>query len=116
MPDDLKARIRRSLANLTTLEIITAVGHVRYGAKDGGEGGRDFPDLDYDRDPKVMLSKIDLLQGDIKTIFNEEFVTGNYQGLRDFHEAREKEGHEIIRKNMEALERLWNLINAHGEE
>lgn len=116
MSDDLKTRIRRSLENLTTLEIITAVGHVRYRPGEGAEEDRRFPDLDYERDPKVILSKIDLLQGDIKTVYNEEFVTGDYQGLREFHAAREREGHDIIRKNMEALERLWNLINARGEE
>lgn len=112
MAEDLRTRIRRSIKNLTTLEIITAVGRIRYHKKDGEFG----PDLDYDQDPKAILTKIDLLQGDIKTVYNEEFVTGNYQALRDFHGQREKEGYEIIQKNIAALERLLSLINAEPDE
>jgi hypothetical protein len=115
MSKDLKTQIKESIKNLVTLEIITAVGHVRF--EPGAENNRPaFPDLDYERDPKVILTKIDLLQGDIKTVYNEEFVTGNYQGLKEFHAAREKEGYEIIQKNIAALERLLNLVNAHSEE
>jgi hypothetical protein len=78
-------------------------------------GGPRSPDLDYDADPTVILTKIDLLQGDIKTVFNEAFVTGNYQGLREFHARREQEGYEIIQKNIAAIERLLNLVNANLE-
>lgn len=113
MLKDLKARIRESIQNLVTLEIVTAVGHVAFTADDGG---RRRPDLDYDRDPKVILTQIDLLQGDIKTVYNEEFVTGNYQGLKEFHARREREGYEMIQKNMAALERLLTLVNAHIED
>jgi len=113
---DLKTRIRESIRNLATLEIITAVGHVRFVHEDDPENGAGKPDLDYERDPKVILTKIDLLQGDIKTVYNEEFVTGNYQALRDFHAEREKEGYDIVLKNIAALERLLNLVNAHSEE
>ncbi|GBC60457.1 hypothetical protein DENIS_1410 [Desulfonema ishimotonii] len=118
MAGDLKARIRESIENLVTLEIITAVGHVQYNAR-GGEAGdteQRLPDLDYTRDPKVILTRIDLLQGDIKTVYNEEFVTGNYQSLKEFHSAREKEGYEIVQKNIAAIERLLNLVNAQSEE
>jgi len=111
---ELKNRIREAIENLATLEIMTAVGQVDAGG--GGEGGAfRSPNLDYDADPKVILTKIDLLQGDIKTVFNEEFVTGNYQALRDFHARREQEGYEIVQKNIAAIERLLNLVNANLE-
>jgi hypothetical protein len=110
---DLKGRIREAIENLVTLEIMTAVGQVDAGVGEGGASRS--PDLDYAADPKVILTKIDLLQGDIKTVFNEEFVTGNYQALRDFHARREQEGYEIIQKNIAAIERLLNLVNANLE-
>ena len=113
MLKDLKNRIRESIQNLVTLEIVTAVGHVAFKTDDAG-GRR--PDLDYERDPKVILTQIDLLQGDIKTVYNEEFVTGNYQSLKEFHAQREQQGYEMIQKNMAAIERLLTLVNAHIEE
>lgn len=118
MSEDLKRRIRDSLNNLVTLEIITAVGHVRLkpDAESTGENDRDYPDIDYERDPKMILTKIDLLQGDIKTVYNEEFVTGNYKDLREFHAEREKEGHRIIMQNISVLEKLLKLISEFTEE
>ncbi|MDM8536289.1 hypothetical protein QUF70_06010 [Desulfobacterales bacterium HSG17] len=116
MSKDLKTKIKESIQNLTTLEIITAVGQVKHKSKgDTEENQNSLPDLDYEHEPKIILTKIDLLQGDIKTVYNEEFVTGNYQNLRDFHAEREKQGYEIIQKNINALERLLNLVNAHSE-
>ncbi len=108
----LVTKIKDSLNNLVTLEIITAVGQVRLKPKSGSsqDPERSFPDLDYDKNPKVILTKIDLLQGDIKTVFHEEFVTGNYQSLKDFHADREKEGYEIVHKNLAALKELLEMV------
>ncbi len=115
MAEDLKTKIKESIKNLVTLEIITAVGQVRFEGPDKNEKTERsrYPDLDFERDPKVILTKIDLLQGDIKTVYNEEFVTGNYQSLKEFHFEKEKQGHEIIEKNIAALEKLLSLVNAH---
>ena len=115
MSDDLKDlvnRIESSLNNLVTLEIITAVGQVIFKPqKDQAQGsGISYPDIDYNKKPKVILTKINLLQGDIKTIYDEEFVTGSYTGLRDFHADREKEGYEIVHKNLAALKELLDMV------
>ncbi len=115
MSDDMKDlvnRIQSSLNNLVTLEIITAVGQVIFKPqKDQAQGSEiSYPDIDYNKNPKVILTKIDLLQGDIKTIYDEEFVTGSYTGLRDFHADREKEGYEIVHKNLAALKELLDMV------
>lgn len=99
----LIAQIKNALGNLVTLEIITAVGQVQFDDK-----GKN-PDLDRGQAHKVILSKIDLLQGDIKTVFDPEFVTGNYQELRDFHKLREEQGHQLIKDNLAALKQLFDL-------
>lgn len=101
---DFLSEIKDALNNLKTLEIVTAVGQVRRTEKPR------FIDIDWDKDPKVALTKIDLLQGDITTVYDSEFVTGNYQSLKQFHADREKEGHEIIRKNLEAVKALGQLV------
>ncbi len=65
----------------------------------------------YDQPMEIIKTTIDLLQGDIKTVMAPAFVTGNYQGLRDFHAAREKQGSEIISANLKALKELYNWVS-----
>ncbi|MCA9744564.1 MAG: hypothetical protein H6695_13355 [Deferribacteres bacterium] len=94
--------IKEALQNLVTLEIITAVGQVDFNAPNG-------PDLDTEKDPKVILTKINLIQGDVKTVYDPEFITGNYRELKDFHKTREEMGHQMIKDNLDALMKLFNL-------
>ena len=103
----LIGQIQEALKNLVTLEIITAVGPVKI------EEG--FADIDPEGDPKVILSKIDLLQGDIKTVYDEEYVTGNYKELKEFHKEREKEGHAIIKGNIATIKELLMLLKSENE-
>ncbi|MFQ5631401.1 MAG: hypothetical protein ACE5I1_21725 [bacterium] len=95
-------RIKVALENLVTLEIITAVGQVDFNAPNG-------PDLDITKDPKTILTKINLIQGDIKTVYDPEFVTGNYKELKAFHQTREEQGNQIIMDNLDALMKLFGL-------
>lgn len=103
--------IKNALENLVTLEIVTAVGQIKFQASEQPSNPSErLPDIDFSKDPKVMLTKINLLQGDIRTVLDPAFVTGDYQSLRDFHLAREKEGHDIIQKNLAALKELYNTV------
>lgn len=98
-------RIKEALENLVTLEVITAVGQVKFGGP-----GTQNPDLDTDKDYKLILTKIDLLQGDIKTVYDPEFVTGNYRELKEFHKSREEQGHQLVKDNLAALKSLFDLV------
>ena len=93
----LAKRIQQSLANLVTLDIVTAVGP----PKADGSGP------DYGED-KIMSSKIDLLQGDITNVIDPAFVTGELQTLRSFHETQVVKGEQIVRDNLKALRELYN--------
>jgi hypothetical protein len=77
--------IRASLGQMVTLKIRTEVGAAK------------------------METSINLLQGDITTKIDPEFITGAYQSLRDFHAAREAEAANIVKNNIEALHRLVEL-------
>lgn len=107
-------KLREALENLVTLEIITAVGKVKFPPPNTGNQPHDdhtiLPDIDYEQPSKTILSKINLLQGDIKTVFDSEFVTGEYAALREFHAEREKQGHDIIKENIKAIKELVDLI------
>ena len=98
--EDLLDKLHRAINNAVTLEIVTAVGFVK----------PDPLDIDWAREPVVALSKINLLLGDIKTVYPEEFVTGSYQSLKDFHAQREREGHQIIENNIKVLKELYALV------
>ena len=110
MTIDLKKKIMDSIENLVTLEIITAVSQ-----PDAGEKGA-APSSDPFEASKKMTTRIDLLQGDIKTLYDEEFVTGKYQALRAFHTEREKEGYHIVMQNIAALEKLLKLAMGESED
>lgn len=97
--------IKKAINELVTLRIVTAVGEI---TKD--EKG--VPVIDYSQNPRIILTSINLIQGDITTVFHEEFVTGKYQSLQVFHAAREKEGYELIKKNIEVLEKLYEVAKS----
>jgi hypothetical protein len=107
--DELITKIKKALENLVTLEIVTIVGDVKFQPKSDTEKDKIIATIDYSTEPKAILTKIDLLQGDIQTVFHEDFVTGNYTELREFHAAREAQGHDIVEQNLAALEKLFQL-------
>jgi hypothetical protein len=59
---------------------------------------------------KSITTKINLLDGDITTEMDEEFVSGSYVSLREYHQQREDQGHAIIDGNVEALKSLIDLF------
>ena len=108
MPDltSLMTQIKEALVNLVHLQIVTAVGPVTVTVNKDGS----VKSLEIEERVKAISTCIDLLQGDITTVFDPEFVTGPYQSLRDFHAAREKEGHDIVQKNLAAIGALFKLV------
>lgn len=104
---DLYAKLEGSLENLVTLEIVTAVGPVQPTTRN-----KDGVKVQAATDPaaKLLRTSIDLLQGDITTEMDAAFVTGPYQDLRAFHQAREAQAMEIVKGNIEAVKALVALI------
>jgi len=100
----LMDKIKNALTELVTMEIITTVGQVNLEIKDKKivvTGIRDIENC------KTISTTINLFQGDIQTVCAPEFVTGEYQSLREFHKSREEQGHEIIKDNIETLKELF---------
>ena len=109
MANQFLESIKASLYNLKTLEIVTAVGSVQYPSTPPKADELHLPDLDTSKPYASMLTKIDLLEGDVTTVMNEQFATGDYTSLRAFHQAREEQGHQIIVNNINAIKELLNL-------
>lgn len=108
--DELFQKLASAADELIKLDIVTAVGPLKYQpGQDGSQDkGRYVPDGSMPT--KVIHTRIDLLQGDVVTQMDEEFATGKYQSLRDYHASREKQGNEIIQANIKTLKSLFELL------
>jgi len=94
--------IKDKIDNLKTLEIRTSVGNFKW--------NEEKKKIDYKEDEvKVIMTQIDLLEGDIKTTFSEDFLKEPYDKILDFHAEKEKRGQEIMENNLKAVRQLFDL-------
>ncbi len=96
---DFISKLELSIENLITLKVVT-----RIAASSGATGASS------DGAAKAITTTIDLLQGDITTEIDPAFVGDSYKALRDFHASREKQAMDIIKTNIEAIEKLCQMI------
>ncbi len=108
--EGLLEEIKNAVAEFKTLEIVTVVGSIK--------PGKSVKDLSFEfgDDTKSILTRIDLLSGDITTVLDEAYVTGDYQGLRDYHAQREDKGYVIIRNNIAAIKELFSVATSFLEQ
>ncbi len=112
--DELLDKIRNALTELVQLKIVTAVGPIK-ATVDPQDSTRIVPEVTSIQDSSLMYTRINLLDGDIVTCIPDKFVTGDYKDLREFHTAREKQGHEMIKGNFAALKELLALVRSLPE-
>lgn len=98
------------LSNLTRLEINTLVGDYSF-----HKTGDITTALDVASTKERMCSQINLVSGDITMAMTEKFVT-DYKELRDYHMVRETQGHDIVMKNIEVLEKILGAIKDFTKE
>jgi hypothetical protein len=96
-----------ALENLSELKIRTLVGEFEYHPDDDD---RKY-ELRFKKGGNIegMVSRINLVLGDIDTEISPKFAT-EYSQLREFHLAKENQGHEIVKKNMEVLAEVAKTI------
>jgi hypothetical protein len=97
--------VKDSIKNLKTLEIRTVIGNFKW-----DEAQKRI--VYKDEEVKLIMTQIDLLEGDITTSFSEEFLRPPYDEIRKYHAEREKQGHEIIEGNLKALRELVELVQS----
>ena len=102
--------IQNKLKDLVTLNIVTVVGDVAYKQ----DGSNSEPVVNDGNNARCISSSINLLDGDIKTLIHEALTTDEFKNILDFHLSREKEGHNIIKGNIEALMELVKLARTVG--
>lgn len=92
-------RILDAAEQLVTLEIVTVVG--TYDRKTHQAGANS----------KMMRTRLNLLDGDRITEVDPDFVTGPLTSLRGYHADAEKQGNDIIKANLETIERMIGLLD-----
>ena len=95
-------KILEAAEQLVTLEIVTVVG--TYDAKTHQPGASS----------KMMRTRLNLLDGDKITEVDPDFVTGPLTSLRGYHADAEKQGNDIIKANLETIEKMLGLLDKLG--
>lgn len=98
-------RIKKAIANATTLQVVTSVGPVA--RDDNGD-----PELIIGDESKIMLTRYDLVDGDITTVMDPTFVDGPYDKLREFHQKQVDTGLQQVSDNIDALKKLYELARS----
>jgi len=100
-------KILKGVNDLTHLEIKTIVG--AYTIHEDGTNTKVEPQSNQD----MIYSKINLVGGDITTAMGDKFLTdAAYSPLRDYHDKREQQGHDIVERNIEVLKQLVSFISS----
>lgn len=99
--NELLTTISDKVNDLTNLEIVTVMGDLEY-----SEGSYKLKD---GQDIQGITSKIDLIDGDIKTHLSETFYK-SYPELVQWHQSREAQGNEIIRNNIATIKVLVDTM------
>jgi hypothetical protein len=109
---DILTTLEGALQDLVTLEIITAVGPVQPTPPSKPGESRAAPALDAGA--KVMRTRIDLVRSGVTTEIDPAFVSGEYQGLRQFHADREKLASDMVKGHIETIKSIIQLIEGHA--
>ncbi len=94
--------IKNAMNNLVNLDIRTIVGEVNIDDK-----GKMQPNTGS----KQIVSRMNLLDGDITTAFSEEFLQAPLDSVRSYHALRERQAMDIVHGNIKALQQMIGLID-----
>lgn len=95
------------LKHLTTLTVRTYVG--KFELEEPGVNGATAFRLVPDPNCKKIVSLIDLIDGDIQTGMDEDFLSAPYAQMRAYHSQREDQAHAIIKQNVAVVKELVGM-------
>ncbi len=99
--------IENAIEQLTTLEIVTALGSVNLTETNtDGKTSYTLGENIFQPSAKLMVTRIKLLEGDITTIMPDDFCKPEYEWLRKFHAERENQGLETVQNMLKTMKDL----------
>ncbi|MDX2100752.1 MAG: hypothetical protein SFW36_23480 [Leptolyngbyaceae cyanobacterium bins.59] len=104
---DLTRALKLALSDAIELKITTWV----VPANGGGLEADESKPIDESQPGYRMRTRINILDGDIETEVGPQFLAnGPYTELRGFHIEQVRQGREIIQKNLQGIQRLFNML------
>lgn len=103
MANPLLEKINHIVTELTRLDVVTVVGAASVTVD--SESNIKF-NLPNDTTPRAMITRVNLVSGDVQNVIHPDFVAGDLASMRDFHTAQVTQGHEVIVNNIKALREL----------
>jgi adenylosuccinate synthase len=105
--EGLQKQIQAAIKNVISLKITTIVGNLTQ---------EDMTTSPVVIDPKTIHTEIDLLQGDLVSMIDERLLADEFAIIRQHHEKREEQAHQIIDGNIKALGKLAALVQEMLDE
>ena len=97
--DAFAKKVQDAFEKLVTLEVVTVVGTYDAQTKQPGPGS------------KMIRTRLNLLDGNKVTEMDPEIATGGLASLRDYHAQIEKQSNDLLKANLEAIERMLRLAD-----
>ena len=112
--DELYQKIENAVKDLARLTIVTAVGDVTISEQIEEEGGQERRKrTEKYENARAIVTKIDLVDGDIETVMDEVFAKDPlYARIRDDHVDRIKTANAIVDANVKTLLELVKTVGA----
>jgi hypothetical protein len=96
--DAFVKKIQDAFEKLVTLEVVTVVGTYDTQTKQPSPGS------------KMIRTRLNLLDGNKVTEIDPEIATGSLASLREYHAQIEKQANDLIKANLETIERMLRLL------
>ncbi|MEM0997052.1 MAG: hypothetical protein AAGN35_08235 [Bacteroidota bacterium] len=103
--EEFWTELKTGVKELVKLQIVTAVGEV--GVK---ISGLDVNEVTIQPENSAIVTRFNILTGDISTVMDKQFVNGDYVDLREYHATREEKAEQQIRENIKVLRSLIDLV------
>ncbi|MDX1655172.1 MAG: hypothetical protein R3310_08150 [Candidatus Competibacteraceae bacterium] len=105
---NLLAKIAALIDSITTLQVVTAIGPLRL--DDGGQLPAQNQPLRFAPETRFMVTRLQLVQGDIVTVRDPAFDSEDQQELRQFHNDQVAQARQLIKDNMETLRQWYQML------
>ena len=105
--------LKKQLNDMASLRIVTAVGgtNIDYTVNEDNTSSLTVTT----NTEKAAFTEIDVVSGDIATVYGEDFYE-DYPDLRTFHHEQQEKGYKILQSNIQAVLSLINLDKKLNKE
>ena len=111
MANEALETIKKIVKDFTTLEIVTVVTNIQVNKQKQSDGSETVTYVPEDQSiEKGCLTRIDLVDGDIRNYIGKGLEGEDYDRITKFHATQVEKGQEVIQGTINALKDAAQLI------